>query len=143
MSIIDNLRTIRKAHKLSQADVAEILGTTQQQYSKYENGTHEIPVRHIVTLCQYYGIKSDEILGIRKSETKENVDALLALEYIDNLTFSSYHEFTEKASKDGKLEFITEALTPIIIYLVTSEKLGIQTDPKTIEILDTFSNFEN
>lgn len=143
MSIIDNLRAIRKEHKLSQADVAEILNTTQQQYSKYENGTHEIPIRHITTLCQYYDISSDKLLGLKHSEIKENVDALLAMEYIDKTDFTSYLDFLQLAQKDGKLNFLMKALTPLFIYLLTLEKLGIPSDPKMVEILSASNNFDN
>lgn len=64
MDIIANLRTIRKERGLSQAQVADLLETTQQQYSKYEKGTHEIPVRHVITLCKFYEITSDWLLGL-------------------------------------------------------------------------------
>ena len=65
MDIIHNMRQIRKERGLSQAAVAELLDTTQQQYSKYENGTHEIPVRHVISLCKFYGISADWLLGLK------------------------------------------------------------------------------
>lgn len=66
MDIIANLRTIRNERGLSQAQVAELLETTQQQYSKYEKGTHEIPVRHVITLCKFYEISADWLLGLKE-----------------------------------------------------------------------------
>ena len=65
MEIADRLRQIRNEKKLKQADVANVLNTTQQQYSKYENGAHEIPARHIITLCRLYNISSDWLLGLK------------------------------------------------------------------------------
>lgn len=59
-----NLRKIRTAKGYSQLDIANVLNTTQQQYSKYETGTQELPARHILTLCQFYRISADELLGI-------------------------------------------------------------------------------
>lgn len=67
--VIQNLRTIRTERGLSQMEIAELLDTTQQQYSKYENGQNEIPVRHIITLCRFYGISADWLLGLK--ETRE------------------------------------------------------------------------
>lgn len=64
MDIIANLLHIRKAKGYSQAQIAEVLETTQQQYSKYEKGTHEIPVRHVITLCKFYKISADWLLGL-------------------------------------------------------------------------------
>ncbi|MBR3949805.1 MAG: helix-turn-helix transcriptional regulator [Oscillospiraceae bacterium] len=67
--VIQNLRTIRTERGLSQMEIAELLDTTQQQYSKYENGQNEIPVRHIITLCRFYGISADWLLGLK--DTRE------------------------------------------------------------------------
>ena len=69
MVLTDNLRKIRMERKLSQMDIADVLGTTQQVYSRYELGTNEIPVRHIITLCKFYGISADWLLGLK--DTKE------------------------------------------------------------------------
>ena len=64
MDVAENLRNIRLEKGYSQMDIAEILDTTQQQYSKYEVGVNEIPVRHIITLCKFYKISSDWLLGL-------------------------------------------------------------------------------
>ncbi|MBQ5968694.1 MAG: helix-turn-helix transcriptional regulator [Clostridia bacterium] len=58
------IRELREDHDLTQKDIAKVLQTTQQVYSRYEKGINEIPIRHIVTLCQYYGISADYILGL-------------------------------------------------------------------------------
>ena len=64
MDIVNNLRKIRRQRNLSQEEIAAVLNTTQQQYSKYENGSNEIPVRHVITLCKFYGISADWLLGL-------------------------------------------------------------------------------
>ena len=60
------LRELREDNDLTQQDIADILGTTQQVYSRYEKGINEIPVRHIITLCKFYKVSSDYILGLEK-----------------------------------------------------------------------------
>ena len=67
-----NLRKIRTAKGYSQLEIANVLNTTQQQYSKYETGAQELPARHILTLCQFYRISAVELLGIAlpEKETK-------------------------------------------------------------------------
>ena len=64
MNLTDNLKKIRIERGLSQMDIAEVLDTTQQVYSRYELGTNEIPVRHVITLCKFYGISADWLLGL-------------------------------------------------------------------------------
>ena len=61
------LRALREDRDLKQAAVARILGTTQQVYSRYENGINEMPIRHLRTLCEYYGVSADYVLGLRRN----------------------------------------------------------------------------
>ena len=58
------IRELREDRDLTQQTVADILGTTQQVYSRYEKGINEMPIRHLITLCRYYGISADYILGL-------------------------------------------------------------------------------
>ena len=43
-------------------------GTTQQVYSRYENGINELPLRHLITLCGFYRVSADVILGLMDEE---------------------------------------------------------------------------
>ena len=56
------VRELREDHDLTQADVAKLLNTTQQMYSRYENGTCEMPIRHLITLCHFYHVSADYML---------------------------------------------------------------------------------
>lgn len=58
------LRELREDNDLTQAQIAKVLGTTQQVYSRYEKGENEIPVRHVITLCRFYGVSADYVLGL-------------------------------------------------------------------------------
>ena len=58
------IRELREDRDLKQADIAKLLGTTQQVYSRYENGVNEMPIRHLIALCRFYGVSADYILGI-------------------------------------------------------------------------------
>lgn len=58
------MRDLREDHDLTQADVAKLLQTTQQVYSRYETGVNEMPIRHLITLCQFYHVSADYLLGL-------------------------------------------------------------------------------
>ena len=58
------IRELREDRDLKQADIAKMLGTTQQVYSRYENGVNEMPIRHLRTLCRFYHVSADYILGL-------------------------------------------------------------------------------
>ena len=62
------LRELREGQDLKQSDVALVLGTTQQVYSRYENGINELPLRHPITLCGFYRVSADVILGLMDEE---------------------------------------------------------------------------
>lgn len=63
------IRELREDRDLTQTQIAEVLGTTQQVYSRYEKGENEIPVRHIITLCKFYNVSADYMLGLKEMET--------------------------------------------------------------------------
>ena len=58
------IRSLRTDHDLSQCQVALILGTTKNQVGKYERGEQEMPIKHLITLCNYYGVSADYVLGL-------------------------------------------------------------------------------
>ncbi len=61
---VDIIRELREDRDLTQKEVAQYLGTTQQVYSRYENGENELPVRHLIALCRYYPVRADYLLGL-------------------------------------------------------------------------------
>lgn len=63
------LRDLREDHDMNQTQVAELLHTSQTVYSRYERGFQTIPVEHLLTLADYYGVSTDYILG-RTNQTK-------------------------------------------------------------------------
>ena len=53
------LRELRESRDLKQSDIAMVLNTTQQVYSRYETGINELPLRHLMTLCRFYRVSAD------------------------------------------------------------------------------------
>ena len=58
------LRDLREDHDLTQQQIADLLGTSQTMYARYERGANELPIRHLITLCNFYNVSADYILGI-------------------------------------------------------------------------------
>lgn len=63
MQYIKRIRDLREDSDLTQAQVAEYLGTSQTMYARYERGANELPIRHLMKLCDLYNVSSDYILG--------------------------------------------------------------------------------
>ncbi|HIS20354.1 MAG TPA: helix-turn-helix transcriptional regulator [Candidatus Spyradocola merdavium] len=63
MNLMAKLRTLREDNDLTQAQVAEILGTSQTMVARYERGANELPLRHLAALCRLYNVSADDLLG--------------------------------------------------------------------------------
>ena len=63
----DRIRNLREDADLTQKEIAAVLNTTQQVYSRYEKGINEMPVRHLITLVRFYGVSADYVLGLSKT----------------------------------------------------------------------------
>ncbi|MDL2287920.1 helix-turn-helix domain-containing protein [Oscillospiraceae bacterium OttesenSCG-928-F05] len=63
---IKYLRGLREDNDLTQADIAKVIGTSQTMYARYERGANELPIRHLITLCKYYKVSADIVLGLSK-----------------------------------------------------------------------------
>ena len=63
LTYMDRLRGLREDNDLTQAQVAQYLGTSQTMYARYERGANELPIRHLITLCRLYNLSADYFLG--------------------------------------------------------------------------------
>lgn len=60
------LKELRLDNDLTQEQVAQIIGTSQGYYSKYELGIREIPIDRLKKLCLFYKVSADYVLGLPK-----------------------------------------------------------------------------
>lgn len=60
------LRELREDHDYTQSEIAGVLNTTQQVYSRYERGINEMPVHHLRTLCEFYCVSADYVLSLKR-----------------------------------------------------------------------------
>jgi transcriptional regulator with XRE-family HTH domain len=62
MNYRKRIRDLREDHDKTQTEIAEVLGTSQTMYARYERGASELPIRHLVRLADYYDVSTDYIL---------------------------------------------------------------------------------
>lgn len=70
-SYIKRIRDLREDHDKTQQEIANLLGTSQTMYARYERGANELPIRHLIKLCEYYNVSADYILGIHKTKKRD------------------------------------------------------------------------
>ena len=61
-SISDSLIFVRKS---------VLIYETIIMYARYERGANELPIRHLIKLCQYYHVSADYFLGLSKYINKK------------------------------------------------------------------------
>lgn len=65
------LRDLREDKDLFQKDIAQVLETSQKQYSRWETGEQELPMHNFVKLAVFYNVSLDYIAGLTNSKKKE------------------------------------------------------------------------
>lgn len=74
---INRLKDLREDNDLTQKEVAKMLQTTQQQYSKYEIGIRLIPIDKLEILANFYNTSIDYLLG-RTNNKEPYKDKIIA-----------------------------------------------------------------
>lgn len=64
MDYRQRLREVREDRDLSQAEVGKVLNKSQQGYSHIENGRAELKIEDLITLCRYYNLSADYLIGL-------------------------------------------------------------------------------
>ncbi len=70
-TFLEKLRGLREDNDLTQQQIADVLGTSQTMYARYERGANEMPIRHLVTLCRYYNVSADYFLDTAPASRKQ------------------------------------------------------------------------
>ena len=68
---LERLRALREDNDLTQSRIAEVLGTSQTMYARYERGANEMPIHHLITLCEFYNVSADFLLGIKQNTKRQ------------------------------------------------------------------------
>lgn len=74
-AFLNRLRGLREDNDLTQQQIAEVLGTSQTMYARYERGANELPLRHLITLCKFYNVSADYFLDTRPDPLKSRKKA--------------------------------------------------------------------
>ena len=64
MDYIDKLTSLRIDRDIDQKTIAKLLNCKQSAISKYETRKARYKVEDIITLCEFYGVSADYILGL-------------------------------------------------------------------------------
>ncbi len=117
----ENLKKIRKEHKLSQEQLAEELGVSRQAISKWESSQAYPEMEKIIAICDKFNVNIDDLLHKDIKKVKEDSKRNLN-KYIDNFlkfitdTINLFFNMTFKC----KIKFLFEQVVIIGILFILS-----------------------
>ncbi|MBQ7296136.1 MAG: helix-turn-helix transcriptional regulator [Clostridia bacterium] len=120
MTVPESLRRIRKAHKLTQQDIANVLGVDRTTYTLYETGSTNPPIETLEKLSNMYNATIGYILGTEENNhperlgkadmvAEDNVDPIAYLSKDERRLLLSYRVLSEQ-KKEQLRQQIAEAL---------------------------------
>lgn len=63
------IRNMREDRDLTQTQVGKLLQKSQQGYSHIEAGRAELKIEDLATLCKFYNVSADYIIGLTDTPT--------------------------------------------------------------------------
>lgn len=70
MYLYQRIRDLREDKDINQSEVANLINTTQTQYSRWERGAQEMPLHNIIQLAKFYDVSIDYIAGLTNDKRK-------------------------------------------------------------------------
>ena len=64
MDYRERLRAVREDRDLTQAQIGKLLNKSQQGYSHIESGRAELKIDDLITLCRFYNLSADYMIGL-------------------------------------------------------------------------------
>lgn len=83
----ENLKSLRKKNGITQESLARYLGVSFQSVSKWERGLSYPDITLLPAISRFFGVSTDELLGIGESQDEEEL--MVLLEDYDNLRWDA------------------------------------------------------
>ena len=83
------IKEMRNGRHLTQEELGEIIGVSQQTFSRYEKQEVLMPVVVLVRLSRYFNVSTDYLLGL--TDVKRNLNQQVTVEK----TIDEYYNFIE------------------------------------------------
>ena len=69
MNYRERIRGVREDHDLTQSQLGKVLNKSQQGYSHIESGRAELKIDDLISLCKYYDLSADYLIGLINTPT--------------------------------------------------------------------------
>lgn len=93
--MVKNLRKLRNEYKISQKQLADVIGVSQQSINKYENHNIEPDIETLKSIANYFNTSVDYLIGyINENKTDNKHHELLRI--FDQMTEQQQKLFIEQ-----------------------------------------------
>lgn len=72
--MVENLKKLRQSIGISQQQLADVIGTSQQSINKYENHSVEPDIATLIALADYFSTSVDYLIG--HTEVKRKIETI-------------------------------------------------------------------
>lgn len=124
-SMAEILRDLRASKKLTQGDLAKMLGLSTNAYQSYERGVSEPNCKALSTLADFYGVTTDYLLG--RTDEKLNPIELLSDDEIEKKLLKAYFSLPSRA----RAEFLSEMAAALAEQEGIIQTVNINADQPT------------
>ena len=77
IAIGSNIKKYRKQRRITQEQLAEVLGVSDQAVSRWENGTTYPDIELLPTIALYFGITLDELMGMEAIKDESDIEDIM------------------------------------------------------------------
>jgi Predicted transcriptional regulators len=77
IAIGSNIKKYRKQRKITQEQLAEVLGVSDQAVSRWENGSTYPDIELLPTIALYFGVTLDEMMGMEAIKDESDIEDIL------------------------------------------------------------------
>ena len=97
--MLENLRKLRENAAISQKQLAEIIGVSQQSINKYENHNIEPDIETLIRIADYFDTTVDYLIGRHDRYDKADNNAVYELSGQEFAVVSKFRNLTHKQKK--------------------------------------------
>ncbi len=103
IKIGNKIKDLRTKRKITQEQLAVAIGVTPQAISRWESGTGYPDIEYLPALANYFGVSSDELLGINRDEREKRIDDIYQEAYA--VACTGDHKRSIRMWLEGIMEF--------------------------------------
>lgn len=100
MQMIKNLKKLRNFHGISQQQLANVVGVSQQSINKYENQNVEPDISTLIKIADYFSTTVDYLVG--RTESTDGAESIV-LAHDEHLVISGYRFLNDEEKQIVRL----------------------------------------